>query len=87
MNRLPKRKSVASRTIDGQAVVIQTKLAEVSMLNDVGSTIWAAIDGVTGESEIAQRLTEEFEVEPQQARADVAAFLDELAAAELVEFS
>jgi hypothetical protein len=85
--RVPKRTRVASRVIDGQAVVIQPALAEVSMLNEVGSAVWEAIDGRTAEDEIARRIADAFEVESATAAEDVGGFLDELAAAGLVEFA
>ena len=87
MSRVPARAHAApSRVIDGQAVVIHTRLAEVSMLNDAGSVIWAAIDGVRDEAAIAARVADEFEIPPEDAARDVAAFLDELASADLVEW-
>lgn len=86
--RVPRRHHAApSRTIDGAAVLIQTRLAEVSMLDEVGTHVWARIDGKTSEAELVRSVVEEFEVEPARAADDVRAFLDDLAAAELVEFT
>ena len=83
--KIPRRNAAApSRTIDGAAVVIQTRLAEVSLLNEVGTCVWAAIDGARSESEIAAIVAAEFEVSAEQAAADVHAFLAELEDADLV---
>lgn len=88
MMRVPRRRSAApSRTIDGAAVVIQTRLAEVSMLNATGTLIWQAIDGVRDETALAALVRANFEVDGDAAARDVAAFLDELARADLVEFA
>ena len=88
MNRVPRRHRAApSRTIDGAAIVIQTRLGEVSQLNAVGSHVWAQIDGTRTESELARAVAARFQVTADVAARDVAAFLDELAAAGLVEFA
>lgn len=86
--RVPRRHSAApSRTIDGAAVVIQTRLAEVSMLDEVGSHVWGAIDGTRSEADLVALVTDTFEVDAARAAGDVRAFLDELAEAKLVEFT
>lgn len=85
---MPRRHAAApSRTIDGAAVVIQTRLAEVSLLDEVGSHVWGAIDGTRSESDLVALVTEAFEVDAARAEVDVRAFLDELADAKLVEFA
>lgn len=87
MARVPRRHAAApSRVIDGAAVVIQTRLAEVSTLDEAGTLLWAAIDGTRSEEDLAGLLCESFDVARETAQADVASFLDELAAAGLVEF-
>lgn len=87
MTRVPRRHAAApSRVIDGSAVVIQTRLAEVSTLDEVGTLLWAAIDGTRSEEDLAGMLCAQFDVTRETACADVAAFLDELAGAGLVEF-
>ncbi len=86
--RVPRRARAApSRTVDGSAVVIQTSLGEVSMLNEVGTFVWQSIDGVRDEAALAEIVAEEFEVDAGTAAADVKRFLDELADAKLLEFA
>lgn len=86
--RIPRRHRAApSRVIDGAAVVVQTRLSEVSMLNEVGTAVWGAIDGTRSEDDIAALVAAEFDVTHEQATRDVAAFLDELVTAGLVELS
>lgn len=87
MSRVPRRQRAApSRVIDGAAVVIQTRLSEVSLMNEVGTLVWGSIDGARSEADLVTLVTESFEVPADQAARDVGAFLDELAAASLVEF-
>lgn len=88
MSRVPRKQRAApSRVIDGSAVVIQTRLSEVALLNEVGTLVWSSIDGTRSERDLVALVTGAFEVSDEQAARDVAAFLDELAAASLVEFS
>jgi hypothetical protein len=47
-------------------------------LNEVGSRIWELCDGRRTLPEIASVLVEEFEVDPVEARVDVAAFVAQL---------
>ena len=87
MARIPRRHAAApSRVIDGSAVVIQTRTAEVSTLDEVGTLVWAAIDGKRSEEDLAGMICAEFDVPRETALADVTGFLDELAGAGLVEF-
>ena len=86
--RIPRRNRAApSRVIDGAAVVVQTRLAEVAMLNEVGTAVWGAIDGTRSEDDIAALIAGQFEVTQDQAVRDVAAFVDELVSAGLVELA
>lgn len=88
MSRTPRRHAAApSRVIDGAAVVIQTRTAEVSTLDEVGTLVWSAIDGSRDEEALARLVCERYAVAPEEALADVRAFLDELSGAGLVEFS
>lgn len=76
----------ASRVFSGEAVIITPAENMVRMLNDVGSRVWELADGKRTVEEIAQALTEEFEVGLAEARASAAAFVDELVAKGLLTF-
>ena len=86
--RTPRRlRAAPSRIVDGAAVVIQTRAAEVSLLNETGTWLWNAIDGTRSEAVLLEMVLQEFEVERATAEREVSAFLDELAAAGLVELA
>lgn len=68
---------------DGGLVVVPAD-SKVEVLNPVGSKIYSMLDGKTSRSEIVRAVVEEFEVEEEQARADVEQFLGELAAKNLL---
>ena len=68
----------AARVYDGEAVVISPDQNRVRMLNSVGTRIWELADGTRTPVQIANALTEEYEVPLADAQAEVDAFLAEL---------
>lgn len=76
---------VRFRIVDGEAVVIRQRAAEVLGLNPVGSTILDLIDGRRGTAEIVAGLVERYAVEPAVAEGDVLRFLSELRDSGLIE--
>jgi hypothetical protein len=62
---------------EGYLVVVPSR-AEVKVLNPVGGKIFSLLDGKHSEEDIVRALVEEFEVGEDEARRDLAAFLDEL---------
>jgi len=88
MTRVPRRSGAApSRVIDGTAVIVQTRAAEVSTLDEVGTLVWSAIDGARDEAALSKIVCASFDVDEATALADVREFLDELGRAGLVEFA
>ena len=79
---------VAARVVSGQALILDPKTDGLQRLNEVGSFIWALIAERTHTaSDIREAVLESFEVSPEDATADVATFLDNLAAKELIQYS
>jgi hypothetical protein len=68
---------LAWQVIDGEGVVIDLPRRRVLGLNPTGSFIWARIN-TASEEEIALELAREFDVEEEQARSDVRAFVGRL---------
>ena len=68
----------AWRIYDGEAVVICPDDSTLNTMNAVGTLIWEAADGKTPVSVIGSRISEEFDVEPEQAERDLAAFIEKL---------
>ena len=66
------------RVYDGEAVVICPDDSTLNPLNAVGTLIWEAADGKTPFSAIVARISEEFDVEPEQAERDSAVFVEKL---------
>jgi len=69
---------VRYRLLFKEAVVIRQNAAEVLGLNSVGARILAMIDEGASETEMIERLAEEFDVAPAVLEEDVPAFVQEL---------
>jgi hypothetical protein len=62
---------------EGYLVVVPSRAA-VEVLNPVGGKIFSMLDGKHSEEDIVRAIVDEFEVGEDEARRDLAAFLDEL---------
>lgn len=71
---LRKTENIPYRVIEGEAVLVNVKTHEVIHLNETGSFVWEAVDGVRTAGDIVRALLCEFEVDEAQARADVEEF-------------
>jgi len=68
----------AGRVIDGEAVLLLAETNEIQVLNPVGSRIFELADGQRSLAEIASLLTDEYNVDLNQALDDVRAFVQQL---------
>ena len=80
-----------TRRIAGETIIVPVcrtvaDLGAIYSLNEVASLIWQLIDAPTPVEVVVARIGEEFDVSPDQAAADVTAFLDELAGLGLVRY-
>ena len=64
---LSRRREVAWRPFDGEAILVDTAHDEICHLNPVAAYLWEALDGRLDLRGIAERLAEEFEVEQAEA--------------------
>lgn len=69
---------VAARIVEGDAVIVQPGEGLVTVLNPVGSRIWERMETPRTPRELAEALSAEFEVSPDQALSDVLEFLADL---------
>jgi hypothetical protein len=76
---IARSKAIAARMIGGEMMVMSAADSTFFTLNEVASAIWQAADGRTPLSKIvANRICEEFEVEPDYAQRGADHFVDEL---------
>jgi hypothetical protein len=78
--------SVASRALDGEAVLVHAGQKKITVLNGVGARIWELTDGQRTIGEMAQVISEEYEVSVVKAEADAMAFCRDLAGRGLLTF-
>ncbi|HCC48564.1 MAG TPA: hypothetical protein DEQ38_10690 [Elusimicrobia bacterium] len=79
------RKDLAYRRIAGEVYIVDAAKSEMRELNGPAALIWEGLAaGKKGEA-IASAIAEEFETDAATARADLAAFTEELLAARLIE--
>ncbi len=70
---------IASRVIDGQAVVIVIDEQTLHTLNEVGTFVWSALEGNDRSvGELIDATTTSFEVPHERAAEDVMSFVGEL---------
>ena len=84
------REGIVSRTIAGETILVPVmgKLADMQRiftLNSVGEFIWSKLDGKRGLREISREIVSSFEVEQQQADAEMEEFIAELLKEDLIE--
>ena len=71
---------IAARVLGGEMMIMSARDSTLFNLNEVGTAIWEAADGVTPLEEIVERkVCAEFEVEPAEALKDAESFVKELA--------
>jgi hypothetical protein len=84
--------AVVARVVAGETLIIPVHdrvgdLASFYSLNSTGSLIWRLLGSPRTVTQLAMAFAQEYEVEPEMARRDVADFLDEMMALGLVELS
>jgi hypothetical protein len=78
-----KSPSVISRAVGNEIVLVPIQgntanLEEIFMLNETSGRIWGCIDGKNSVAEIKKMVTDEFNVAPQEAQADIISFIKKL---------
>ena len=80
---------VVQREVAGEVFLVPVRghladLQELYALNPVGRWLWERLDGAHSLAELVAGVTEVFEVEEPQARADADSFIEDLVGAGLV---
>lgn len=60
---------------DGCGVIVDPVSGRLFTLNETGLFVWRLLESGTGQAEIVRKMSEEFEVEPAEAEADLRIFL------------
>ena len=79
------RPDVAWQNLDGEVVALDLASAAYLMANHSGSLLWPLLAAGATESQLVDELTGRFAIEPERARADVGAFVDQLRTLSLID--
>jgi hypothetical protein len=80
-----KPETVLVRQLGNESVLLNLDSEAYFGLDEVGTRMWAALEQTGSTQGAFELLLEEFEVEPERLRSDLAAFLERLVEAGLVE--
>lgn len=75
-----KSEDIASRVVDGEAVLVTASTGMVTILNEVASRFWEELDGKKAMQEIVDILLNEFDVSSSLLESDLAVLVDEFKA-------
>ena len=78
--------AVVWRAVDDEVVALDLRAQEYLAINNTGAALWPALQGGATTQQLVELLVERFEVSPEQAAADVEAFLSTLLARGVVEW-
>ncbi len=76
---------IASREVEDEAVVLDTEARVYHALNPSGRLLWRRLEAGASPGQLAEALTERYDVTRAQAAEDVGAFLQALVDRDLVE--
>ena len=80
--------SVVGKTMEnGEAVLVLPGKGQVKVLNEIAARIWELADGTRSVAQIAEAITEAYQVGEQQAEQDVWDFLNNLASIGLLQLA
>jgi len=71
-------RGVASRIVDGEAVVVVAARGEAHVLNETGSAVWSMMDGSRAAPEIASELSSRYRIGSGTAARDLDVFMKDL---------
>ncbi|HWK90119.1 MAG TPA: HPr-rel-A system PqqD family peptide chaperone [Longimicrobium sp.] len=79
-----RKAQVIETELGGELILLDPATGEMFSLNPTARHVWAALPAASAD-ELARQVAEAFEVDAAEAQADVAALLEELAGAGLIE--
>ena len=83
--QIRKPDAVLVRQLGNESVLLNLESEAYFGLDEVGTRMWAALEHTASLQQAFEVLADEYEVEPEQLRADLARFVEQLAESGLVE--
>lgn len=78
MSAIRRKEKTAWRMYDGEGVLLDVESGTVLGLNSTAARIWELLENAITQEQLAMRLSDEFSVREEDARADVEEFLSAL---------
>jgi Coenzyme PQQ synthesis protein D (PqqD) len=83
-------RSVVARVVGGETLIVPIRgkvgdLASIYSFNGTGTLIWKLLESPKTVAQLAESVTQEYDVDPAEAEHDVASFVGEMKAVGLVE--
>jgi hypothetical protein len=78
---------VATRTYDGEAVIVLADQGEAMVLNESGTLLWNRIDGRRRIRELSEELAVHFGLTPAEAETDTVDFINCLLGAQAIQLA
>jgi Coenzyme PQQ synthesis protein D (PqqD) len=75
---------VATRIVDGEALIVLADSGQVNVLNPVGTRMWELMDGTRTIQQIADAICDEFDVGKDEAERDLEEFVQQLIGANAI---
>lgn len=72
--------------VGGELLMMSTEHGRYVALGGVGPRIWNMLETPASKSELQRRLTEAYDVAPERCREELAAFLEDMASHDMIEF-
>ncbi|HBX69664.1 MAG TPA: hypothetical protein DEH25_09875 [Chloroflexi bacterium] len=73
-----KNPNILGRVVDNEAVLVTPEASKVTVLNEVGATIWDLIDGQRDVRQICAEICAQYQAEPQVVETEALGFLGNL---------
>jgi len=80
----PNREEVASKVMDGEAILINLITGVYYSMDKVGGVIWDLVEGGKNLEEIIENIVARYDVTPDQARSDLERLTEELLQEKLI---
>ena len=79
-------RNISARIVDGQLIILRPGTDELLRFNEVASFIWSILEKQSCDLEtLVKEIVDEFDVDAEQAEADLSAFLAEMQAQGLIQ--
>ena len=79
-------RNISARIVDGQLIILRPGTDELLRFNEVASFIWSILEKQSCDLEtLVKAIVDEFDVQAEQAEADLSVFLNEMQAQGLID--